>query len=344
MKGCDFLKTICLTQNLSELLRQFRIRNGKSAKDISYVIDRTPSYLSKLESGMTKKIDSSLFECICNAINETEEDGIVNFISFAFQKQNISNLDADTILTLANIDDILYKFYPPNKYLEYVNNKMSTLNISIGDLVAELNRNRDLESLPSNTLNNIEENLYSYIDDSKEHIVIKLHYNTEDIVNILNGSQESNYVTLNAILYTIYKLSGLTNDNANIKAINTLNDRFKIISNRKKHIITINSTEDEEKYLGVLEPQVEQSYQSVMEGIRLALLISQNKGGSNRIEKLRQNLADDLGFTFAYISADLSKITSLPKKYKKEFIQELQDLIQKYSSKTDEDIDFYFDE
>lgn len=338
------MKTIYLTQNFSELLRQFRIRNGKSAKDICTIINRTPSYLSKLESGMTKKIESSLFISICNAIAENEDDGIVSFISFSFQKQNIKNFDADTMLTLANIDDVLYKFYSPKALLEYIKSKMDSLNISLIDLVTELNSNKDLQSLPDNKLDTIEANLYSYTDDSKEQIVIKLYYTREEIENILNGSQKSNYATLNAILYTIYKLSGMTNDNAGIKAIKTLNERFKIISTRKKHIITINSIEDEEKYLGTLEPSVEKDYQSVIEGIRLALLISQNKGGSNRITKLKQNLANDLGFTFTYISTDLSKITSLPKKHKKEFIQELQTLIEKYSAKTDDDIDFYFDE
>ena len=58
----------------------------------------------------------------------------------------------------------------------------------------------------------------------------------------------------------------MTNDNAGIKAIKTLNERFKIISTRKKHIITINSIEDEEKYLGTLEPSVEKDYQSVENG------------------------------------------------------------------------------
>lgn len=339
-KGCDYLNTIYLTQEFCELLKQFRIRNGKTTKDIYSIINRTPSYLSKLESGMTKKIESSIFMSICDTIAE-KNDGIVDFIIFAFRDN--PNFDADTMLTLANIDDVMYKFFPPKKLITYISDKLNTASISIADLVSELNRNRDLSDIPTNILSNLAENLYSYVDAAKEHIVIKLHYTYEEIEKIVSGADTTNYVTLNAILYTLYKLLGIPNENAQIKAIKTLNDRFHVISNRKKQTIVITSKADEEKYLGVLEPKVEENYKSVIEGLRLALLISQSKGGAQRIETMRQNLKDDMGFTFAFISTDLTKITSLPKKYKKEFIQELNALIDKYSAKTDEDMDFYFD-
>ena len=58
----------------------------------------------------------------------------------------------------------------------------------------------------------------------------------------------------------------------------------------------------------------------------------------------RKNLKTDLGFTFSFISTDLEKIFPLSKELKKEFIKDLNKLIENYAKKTDDNVDFFFDE
>lgn len=335
------MQFIPLTPQLGELIKSFRIRNEKTAKDISAIIDKTPSYLSKIENGSTKKIESSIFINMCNAITGSYE-GIKNFIIFAFQ--NDTEYDKDTFITLLNIDDILYKFVPPKELLTYIVDKMSDNNISISDIREEMNANKDLLRLSETLYESLPYNIYAYVDDEKIDSVIKLSYDDITIKNILNNSSETNYVTLEAILYSLYKLCGKPAKDARIKAIETLNDRFDIISIRKEHTIVIKSKEDEEKYLGKLEPNVEKDFHSVMGGIRIALLLSQSKGGSERIELLKNNLKTDLGFTFSFISTDLEKIFPLSKELKREFIRDLNKLIENYATKTDDNVDFFFDD
>ena len=139
------MQFIPLTPQLGELIKSFRIRNEKTAKDISTIIDKTPSYLSKIESGSTKKIESSIFTSMCNAITDSSE-GIKHFVIFAFQ--NNTEYDKDTFITLLNIDDILYKFVPPKELITYIVSKMSDNNISISGIREELNANKDLSHLP----------------------------------------------------------------------------------------------------------------------------------------------------------------------------------------------------
>ena len=64
-------------------------------------------------------------------------------------------------------------------------------------------------------------------------------------------------------MYSLYKLCGKPDKDARIKSIKTLNDRFHVISIRKKKTIIINNKEDEEKYLGKLEPNVEDNFQLI---------------------------------------------------------------------------------
>lgn len=335
------MESIQLTSELCDLIKSFRIRNEKTAKDICMTIGKTPSYLSKIESGSTKKIDVSVFIEFCNAVCNSST-GVKKFIQFAFRDE--TNFTKDTFLTLSNIDDVIYKFAPPEELLKYIKDKMVSNNISVTDLVNELNLNSDLSNIEASIYNALPDNAYSFIDEEKNHSVIKLKYTVSTINSILEHYEETNLVTLEAILYTLYKLCRIQPDNARIKAIKTLESRFKITSTRKTKTISIHSKEDEEKYLGKLEPNVENNYQAVIQGIRFALLLSQSKGGSERIETMYKNLKNDLGFSFSFISTDLEKILPLSKELKKDFLKDLNKLIEDYANKTDENVDFFFED
>lgn len=335
------MQFIPLTVQLGELIKSFRIRNEKTAKDLSTLIGKTPSYLSKLESGSIKKIDSDLFEKLCNTIIGNDE-GIKSFIEFAFKSNN--TYDDDTFLTLSNIDDVLYKFKPPVELTEYIQTELNKHNLSITDLTTELNANTDLHDLSSEVFSSLPENIFAYADAEKKHSVIKLSYSTKVIGEILNNSSETNYITLEAMLYALFKLCGQAKDEARISAVKTLNNKYKINSIRKykTKTIFINSIEDEEKYLGKLEPDAEKNYLKVIKGIRIALILSQSKGGAERIETLNRNLKANLGFTFSFISTDLEKILPLSKELKSDFMKDLNKLIESYAEKKDENTDFFF--
>lgn len=335
------MQNISLTSEICDIIRSFRIQNEKSAKDISAIINKTPSYLSKIESGATKKIDSAVFIDLCNAIKGSTT-GITSFIEFAYR--NDTEYSKDTTLMLENIDDILYKFNPPKELLRYINKLMESKNISIEGLVAELNSNADLKDLSETVYNSLPLNVYTYIDDDKNNTVIKLLYERSYVAGILSGANTSNYITLEAILYSLYKLCGKTTDKARIKTIETLNDKFNVVSIRKQKTIIIKSKEDEEKYLGKLDPDAEHHFKEIVQYIRFALLLSQSKGGKERIETLCKNLETDLGFTFAFISTDLEKIYPISKELKKDFLKDLNNLIKEYSKKTDENIDYFFND
>lgn len=335
------MEFIQLTPQLCDLIKSFRIRNEKTAKDICIAIGKTPSYLSKIESGSTKKIDVSVFIEFCNAVSNSSV-GVKRFIQFAFQDE--TDYTDDTFLALTNIDDVIYEFVPPKDLITYIKTKMTSNNISIIDLVNELNSNKDLSDIEISNYNSLPNNIFVFVDEEKNRFVIKLNYNTDTIKKILENSEKTNHVTLEAILYSLYKLYGIQSDKAHIKAINTLENRFKVSSIRKVKTISISSKEDEEKYLGKLEPNVENNYRSVIQGIRLALLLSQSKGGSERIQTMDKNLRQNLGFSFSFMSTDLEKIMPLSKDLKRDFLKDLNKLIEEYSSKTDENIDFFFEE
>ena len=335
------MQSITLTDELSSLIKDFRVQNKKPAKDICTAIDKTPSYLSKVESCSIKKLDVSIFNSLCNAIAGSTE-GIKSFIEFAFKKD--TEYDSDTSLILSSIDDILYKFIPHKELLDYIKNEINSQNITINDLVTELNSNKELSDLPEALYDSLPDNTYAFTNAEKSHSVIKLAYDYDTILNILENAEETNYVTLEALLYSLYKLSGKSSVDSRVSAIETLEEKFHIGSIRKTKTVVITSREDEEKYLGKLEKTTEEDFMSTIQGIRLALLLSQSRGGSERISTLRKNLKANLGFTFSFISTDIEKILPLSKELKKDFLKDLDKLIDDYANKTDENIDFFFGE
>ena len=345
--------TIIMNVELGNLLKNFRTSYNKSANDVISKIDRSQSYLSKLETGSAvKKIDFSLLSSLCNAISDNN-DGIKIFIQFAYDNAPKDGYSFETTLTLRNIDDVYYKFPVPKSVISYINCTLERYNISLKELEEELNANSELESIPSEELKLIPFNKYVDVNagtDNKHHIVIKLKYSIEELKALLNDSTENatpiNNVSIEAIFFTLYKLRGPNNEDAHIKAIKKMEDMGISGIRKKVKKITIDSSDENDivQKLGILEPETNKYYEQFTKLLKIYLLISQDKGGTNQIQQLCENLkSSNIGFTFAFMSMNLSPLSNLSHRTKKKFLSDVKSLIKEYSEKSETDIDLFLD-
>ena len=118
-------------------------------------------------------------------------------------------------------------------------------------------------------------------------------------------------------------------------ANNVLN-LYRIVPQRS--IIGLSTKNADNIYNG-LEPDTSVALKSVITDLHL-ITAATDEYGSKRIKQLYYNLSQDLGFCFAYMTLNLVDIGKKDKEKKKEFLNELKSLIDKYS-KEDSGIDLY---
>ena len=323
------LQTVPLTPDIGMALKNFRIENKITAKSITEKFDRASSYISKLEKGNIKKIDGNFLIQLCNFITGTD-DGLSIFLKKL--AQNYKDFTNECKIIIMNIDDLLYEHNVSSKLIEEINGYVSRHNISISNIVKTINSNNDITG--RNYYNDIPLNIWYSPDNNIDNATIKLSVPSSYIEDLLSGKITTIHrVIAEVILYALYKCGNEKNPRG--VANNVLN-LYRIVPQRS--IIELSSKNANNIYNG-LEPDTSYALKNVINNLHL-ITAATDEYGSKRIKQLYYNLSQDLGFCFAYMTLNLVDIGKKDKEKKKNFLNELKLLIDKYS-KDDPGIDLY---
>lgn len=323
------LQTVPLTPDIGMALKNFRIENKVTAKSITEKFDRASSYISKLEKGDIKKIDGDFLIQLCNFITGSD-----NGLSLFLRKlaQNYKDFTDESKIIIMNIDDLLYEHNVSPKLIEEINGYISRHNISTSELVETINNNEDIAS--KDCYNSLPLNTWYSPNDNIDDTVIKMSVPISYIEDLLSEKITTIHrVIAEVILYALYKCGKEKNPRG--VANNVLN-LYRIIPQRSTVVISQKNTEN--IYNG-LEPDTSVALKSVITDLHL-ITAATEEYGSKRIKQLYYNLSQDLGFCFAYMTLNLVDVGKKDKEKKKEFLNELKALIDKYS-KEDTGIDLY---
>ena len=231
-----------------------------------------------------------------------------------------------------NIDDLLYEHNVSSKLIEEINGYVSRHNISISNIVKTINSNNDITG--RNYYNDIPLNIWYSPDNNIDNATIKLSVPSSYIEDLLSGKITTIHrVIAEVILYALYKCGNEKNPRG--VANNVLN-LYRIVPQRS--IIELSSKNANNIYNG-LEPDTSYALKNVINNLHL-ITAATDEYGSKRIKQLYYNLSQDLGFCFAYMTLNLVDIGKKDKEKKKNFLNELKLLIDKYS-KDDPGIDLY---
>lgn len=335
MKGLFYMndiftiKTIPLTQDIGMALKNFRIENKVTAKSITEKFGKASSYISKLEKGDIKKIDSNFLIQLCNYITKSD-DGLGIFLSKL--SQSYRNFTGESKIIIMNIDDLLYEHQVPPQMIDEINKYIDSHNLSLSQIIDTINSNNDISD---NTFyNSLPLNIWYSPNNDIDNAVIKMAVPLSYIEDLLSGKIITIHrVIAEVILYSLYKCGNEPN------ARNVANEKLRLyFIVPRRNFITL--TEDNiENIFGGLEPDTAAALKDVIMQLQLITTVTK-KYGSKRIKQICSNLAEDLGFCFAYMSLNLVELEQKDKEKKKEFLNDLKSLIDKYSA-PESGIDIY---
>lgn len=326
------MKFIQVTEELGITLKKFRIDNNKSSKDVAKHFDKSPSYISKLESGDIKKIELSLLYNIVLYISgqEDNEKSFDEFIQLFKLKVIDTNDSLENKCAFENFDGIM-RIIPIDKDLIlYAKELMEKNNISIIKLSDTINRNEDLDRIPRSEFEKLPTNIWSIYNNQ---IIIRLDIPLHEIESILSlEKHESRYTILQAIFYSLYKLIGHSKENAQLETLKTLN-KFKVysISSRDELLEKSKTNKELEILLSDFDLENSKLSASVLEAFKLMSTIDV-KSANIGLTRLKNNLKADLTFAFAFTALDITNIASLDSATKIKFLKDIKKFIQDYNN------------
>ena len=319
-----------VTPDLATFLKTIRNEYNITATFLAEQIDKSPAYINKLEKAEIKTIEySELKKIMSIVVNDQEKvDKLVDELS----ENNIiifSDEDIEQSKSWLNFDKVIREIPISNDLINHINKLMEKHNISIDNIVKEINNNTDLKE---NETEGLEKNIYHVKSNGDAFVILDVNYDL--IENIIKGKKDtSNYTYLEAILYSIYKLSGEKNPEAHILAINDLFE-FKFYSIEEKQRLTKGYKSIKE--LKEILPKIDSdNIVYINHIIRYFKFFSDIdvKYSTEKLQQLDNNFKEDAALTMAFLGIDISRLKSMDINQKRNFIKDVENLITEYNSK-----------
>jgi len=323
------LKTVPLTPELGMVLKNFRIENKVTAKSITEKFNKASSYISKLEKGDIKKIEGDFLIQLCNYI-VSSNDGLSDFLNRL--SQNYKDLTNETKFIIMNIDDLLLEHQVPDNLIVEMKEYLSSHNLTISQLSEMVNSNKDIYNRED--YDSLPENIWYDENFDIDNAAIKLAIPSTYIQDLFDQKiQTMHRVIAEAILYSLYRLG--KEDKPHYIAHDKL-ELYHILPARSVVRVTPDNID---KIFGGLEPDTADALKNVTSALKLITTLTKNYG-TKRIKQISNNLDEDLGFCFAYMSMNIVELEKKNKEKKQQFLDELKSLVKKYSQE-DSGIDIY---
>ena len=332
------LQKIQITPEIGLLLRLFRIAKDVQSKTLADKLNKSASYFTKLEQGLIKSIDTNTFVSICNQISDSER-GVENFLYAAREIKISSNgstreFKAETELSLRNINDCVVARTVPFELRKLLLDRLDKYNISFNALIAQINQNENTfnvtnyDTLPTNQWILVDSNNLTF---ENQLSIFKKHIQADYLTAILNGSQNTTYkYVLDIILASITDLANdeeLTGEFINLPA----RFGFPKFDFSKPGAITPNNVYDIDKF----DPKIKPIVRDIIGSFKFLSANSPDHCIAG-LSKLSHNLINDPGFAYAYLNTDLSPLKDLPREQKQQFLNDVRDLVKKYSEQEPE--------
>lgn len=325
-------------------LKDFRNQYQIKAKDVAAYMGKSAAYISKLEKGEIHQIDKDEFVKMVNYISSSE-NGYQLFCERIIGTMNPNALERSTI---ANNFDWIDRILPiPEEYSNYIKKKIIENNISFEELADYINQNDDLDNkfLQEHKIDLVsaEKNIWMpyYEADSntmrRNYIVVKI--SVEEIEDIVERRvNKTTYLYLYIILYHIYKLTELNKHlvleesartNIKRKTNNKLNElKIYTLSDKATAISQANNETELKTVLNSFDLKNQKLMTELISGIYY--LSEQDVEYTNsKLEGVIANLKKDPSFSLAYMALPLDKIFALQPKVKRDFLDGVNDLIEK---------------
>ena len=328
-----------VTQQLADSIKMIRQQNNIQSKAVAEHVGKSSAYISRLEKGEIKSIDSVLLDKILEYIcGDNIESGEIVSVLYDTLTIRYSKEEIDKQIWLMNYDMIARRVPIPEELVKSINEMMESYSISRPHLLERINAN---ESLTAEEISDssIEYNRWYSKDDGKKQI-IKMKLEMQDLDVILDKKARSSpYIIILSILYYILKIAEYgddtdlsDNDNADLmeKATQILNaHKFYSIAEKNKILKTIRTEQQYNELLSTFDIENSNIISDIIAGFKYASETDVQTANS-RLKAFDKNLRWDIWFILRIISLNYQKLDDLSTTLKREFIHEIEELINTY--------------
>ncbi len=330
---------IVVTEGLADTLKMLRHQNGIKSKDLAKHINKTPGYVSKLEKKEIKTIEWETVDSIFSFIlgDEYKKTEIWEQV-YASLQIKYSTTELDEEIWFSNFDTVYRNVPIPDSLVDFLNEKIISLDINRDILLQRINAN---EALSDDIINDkkIKVNIW-YPSKTGKGSFIKIDMGKERLANILDKiTKSSPYVFVFCILFYLLKieeygtevtLTDPQNKQIYKKATAILNSyKFYSISERESLIAQAQSREEIQSLLSSFDNNNVKLVSEILDEFKFASEMD-IRITNERLTKFLDNLKKDIWFTLRVISLDYYLLDELDIPKRKEFLKDVDDLIRKY--------------
>lgn len=333
-----------VTKELAEKIKELRLINRVKAIDVAEHIQKSSTYISRLESGDIKTMDYDellkIFYYISKDENELEK--FINKLTLEFDDNELDNQT-----WFLNFDTVERNIPVPNDLVDYINKKLSDLGFSIPFVVDYINKNVEIKDIIQKhnlDLSKYKNNLwypYDFKDEATAaFIIMKLDITT--VTNILEKKADiSNYVTIQSILYNLLRLEqelkGPLSEEENSTIRNETSKILKLYKfyNTKEKNMLLNAAATEQELNSQLNEFDIKNRAVVNELIGQILYLSDwnVKYTNEKLTLLNKNFEWDVSFALSIASLPYYELNNISKSLKSNFLADIKKLIEEYKSK-----------
>lgn len=193
-----------ITHELALLIKTLRAQNDVNAKDLAAHVGKSPSYVSKLESGQMRRVDQkTLTEILCFCTHSADFYGEALPAAVRILR---GMLDARNIVDqvwLMQYDAVERTVQVPAGMVADISKNLETMDISIEELVKFLNANIDSETPSSFPVNQMVAVDYN----GSARVTARIEMTEENVRQLLQGEvAETRYFSLYNIVHSMFRL------------------------------------------------------------------------------------------------------------------------------------------
>jgi len=326
-----------ITDKLSETLRSFRVQNKIPSKELALYIGKSPAYITQIENGTIKSIDTCVLRSILEYI--TRENDIAKTAERIYESFSIkySSEEMRNQLWLYNFDTTECLIPIPEGLIDEINTEMDEIGISREYLLSRINANEMLSqkeiadrSLPIN----------EWYKDDENHLNAKIEMNRELLDSILDKKKKNvQYIFVLAISFYLTKIEkyGEKRDilnEENVLLMQTTRDRLinhRFLSLNDKYSL-LSKTKSQEEYNSILNSFDIENFnciKTIISGFEYAShrnVVDTNK----KLKQFCLNMQWDLGYMLKLVSLEFDKLEKVSVTDKKKMLEEIDSLINRY--------------
>ncbi len=335
-----------VTPALSETIRSIRLQNKIHAQKLATLIGKSPAFISKLENGNLKTIDSEELYVILKYISKEEPDLILADQIYNSLKLKYSAKEIEKQIWFANFDTVKCLIPIPEALIDYINNTLDTSNIARDYLLKRINANEALSEREINDNTITCNEWYASETDGENVQSIKIKMSLDSLNKILDKKQDRiPYIFLFCIVFYILKIREFSSnvsisEDDNTRLMNSTSEilnSFKFYSISEKNRL-INEQATKNNISDILNSFDRENIDIINDIITGFQLASQRdvKTTNEKLFTFSKNLHWDLGFMLKLISLDFNTLGDTNYSNKKKLLEKIEQLIVEYRNLSDD--------